>query len=211
MSARTISLTIFCLTLLALVPVPSTSAQEALRRPAAGLFLVAAPGMSDPRFSRSVILLVNHSSDGAMGLIVNRRSEIPVSDALSELDPETAGRHHLFFGGPVEPGRIMYVHEGSAKAPDIGIIDRVSFGADYERLKVLVSDLPPGSLRVFFGYAGWASGQLEFELARGDWQVVAASADRVFSDDPAGLWRTLDNVRRGLITSVPASGSTRYL
>ncbi len=168
--------------------------------PEAGLFLVAAPGMRDPRFSRSVVLLVQHSAEGAMGLIVNRRSKVPVSLALSELDPETAGKHDLYFGGPVEPGRVMYVHKGEMVAPDIGIIDQVNWGADYERLKKLVNVHHPDSLRIFFGYAGWGPGQLEFELSLGDWQLVPARAEHIFSEHPADLWKLLNNFKRGLIT-----------
>jgi putative transcriptional regulator len=211
MSVRTISLTIACLTFLLAFPGTPPAGQDTMRQPAVGMFLVASPGMSDPRFSRSVILLVRYSSAGAMGLIVNRRSEVPVSDALSELDTEAAGRHNLYFGGPVDPGRIMYVHAGRTQDPDIGIIENVSFGADYERLKALVSVRNPDSLRVLFGYAGWASGQLEYELSRGDWQVVAARADRVFSDDPGNLWKLLNNAKRSLITRIPAPGGTRHL
>ena len=203
MSARSISLAIACLLLLALFPGAPPAGQESMRRPAAGMFLVAEPGMQDPRFYRSVILLVQHSADGAMGLIVNRRSEVPVSEALSELEPAIATRHNLYFGGPVEPGRIMYMYDRSAQSPDIGIIENVSFGADYERLKELVTDHGPDSLRVFFGYAGWASGQLEFELSRGDWTVVPVRAEHVFSSRPDSLWKTLNRAGRGLITLSP--------
>lgn len=209
MAVRTISLTIICLALLLGPTVTPSTGQELMRRPTAGMFLVATPGMSDPRFSRSVILLVQHSADGAMGLIVNRRSEVPVSEALSELEPKAASQHHLYFGGPVEPGRIIYVHAGSNVTPDIGVIDGVNWGADYERLKKLVVGVEPDSLRVFFGYAGWGPGQLEFELSRDDWRLVPARAEQIFSDEPGNLWNSLNQVKRGLITRRPVTG--RYL
>lgn len=196
--------------LLALVPGTQPFGQ-ARSQPAAGMFLVADPGMKDPRFARSVVFLVEHSSDGAMGLIVNRRSQVPVSEALSELDPGAADPHKLYFGGPVEPGRIMYMHEGGTESPDVSIIEDVSFGADYERLLELVGALGTGSLRVYFGYAGWGAGQLEFELWRGDWQVLPARAGQIFSDDPGGLWKSLNRGRRGLITLAPAATSGRHL
>lgn len=134
-----------------------------------------------------------------MGLIVNRRSEVPVSKALSELEPEAAGQHKLYFGGPVEPGRVMYMHAGTNTASDISIIDDVNWGADYDRLKQLVTGLEPDSLRVFFGYAGWGPGQLEFELSRDDWRLVPARAKHIFSDDPGGLWNSLNKAGRGLM------------
>lgn len=210
MPARSISLVIIVTALLAPVPGAQPFGQ-ARSQPAAGMFLVADPGMKDPRFARSVVFLVEHSADGAMGLIVNRRSEVPVSEALSGFDPHATDPHKLYFGGPVEPGRIMYMHEGRTESPDVSIIENVSFGADYERLSKLVRTLGPASLRVYFGYAGWGAGQLEFELWRGDWQVLPARAGQIFSDDPGGLWKSLNRSGRGLITRAPAATSTRYL
>lgn len=203
MAVRTISLIIVCFVFLPGPTVTPATGQDHMRGLAAGMFLVATPGMSDPRFSRSVILLVQHSTEGAMGLIVNRRSEVPVSKALSEIEPKTASRHNLYFGGPVEPGRVMYVHAGSNVAPDIGIIDDVNWGADYDRLKQLVTGLEPDSLRVFFGYAGWGPGQLERELSRDGWRLVPARAEHVYSDDPGGLWNSLNKAGRSLMAIRP--------
>ena len=152
------SLTIVSLAFLILGHGLAGAGQKGPQQPAAGVFLVAAPNMGDPRFSRTVILLVQHSAEGSMGLIINKKSDVPVTYALPELESTGDKNHVLYFGGPVQPARIMYVYTGASGEPDQKLLDNVYWGASYERLQDLANDLDRGSLRVFFGYAGWGPG-----------------------------------------------------
>ena len=211
MSVRIFSLTIVCLVFLNLGSGLAGAGQGEDRRLAAGVFLVAAPGMRDPRFSRTVILLVQHSAEGSMGLIINKRSDVAVTYALPELESAEANNHVLYFGGPVQPASIMYVYAGDQQPPDQEILDNVNWGADYERLQDLASNRDRGSLRVFFGYTGWGPGQLEFELSLNDWQLEPATADHVFSKDTKNMWRLLNGAGTGVITKRLDSGIQPYL
>jgi len=178
----------------------------------AGSFLVAAPEMRDPRFSRTVILIVHHSAEGSMGLIVNKRSNIPVTDALPELETAEDNRHVLYFGGPVQPAKITYAYTGGRSgAADLEVLDNVYLGTSYSQLQDLIKSRGKNSLRVYFGYAGWGPGQLEFELSLSDWQLTPASAENVFNDDTENLWRSLNRENSGVMTRYPGPGIQPYL
>ena len=208
---RKFSLTIVSLVFLILGHGLAGAGQKGSQRLAAGMFLVAAPEMRDPRFSRTVILLVQHSAEGSMGLIINKRSDVAVTYALPELESTGDSNHVLYFGGPVQPARIMYVYTGEPGEPDQKILENVHWGASYQRLQDLANNLDRGSLRIFFGYAGWGPGQLEFELSLNDWQLEPASPDHVFSSDTKNMWRLLNGAGAGVITRSLDSGTQPYL
>ncbi len=155
---------------------------------APGKFLVARRGLQDPVFAKTVILLVGYGSDGAMGLIVNRPSGIP----LSKLFPEFKGlkkRNDLaYIGGPVELDR-LFLLVASKKRPgkSLEIFDGVYISFDKDALKAMADD-PRARFRVYAGYAGWSAGQLESEMARGDWYLVAADAGTIFNKPAASIW-----------------------
>ena len=169
--------------------------------PAVGMFLIAAPKMRDPRFQQSVILLVEHSEEGSLGFIVNRRTEMTVADAFPELDLDDLA-HSLYFGGPVQPSRIMYVYSDSDLSAEQKVMRGVYWGADYEDLKDILRKKDENALRIFFGYSGWGPGQLEFELSLDDWQLLPASTDHIFSPDSENLWRILNRKKPGVITEI---------
>jgi putative transcriptional regulator len=208
---RKYSLTIASLVFLILGPGLAGGGQKGNERLAVGVFLVAAPEMGDPRFSRAVILLVQHSAEGSMGLIINKKSDVAVTYALPELESTGNSNHVLYFGGPVQPARIMYVYTGASSEPDQKILDNVYWGTSYERLQDLANNLDRGSLRVFFGYAGWGPGQLEFELSLNSWQLEPASPDHVFSSDTKNMWRLLNGAGTGVITKTLDSATQPYL
>jgi putative transcriptional regulator len=152
-----------------------------------GKLLVASPTLTDPNFSRTVVLIAEHGDEGAMGVILNRVSELEVAEAapvLAELvDPGDAVRA----GGPVQPTAVVILAEfdepESAASVIFGRIGFVAADADFEAL--------PGDVarvRVFAGMAGWGPGQLEAELERDDWIVASATPDDVFAGNVDALW-----------------------
>lgn len=166
--------------------------------PAPGLLLVAAPRMRDPRFKQTVVLLVEHSEDGSLGVIINRKTDLTIKQAFPELGSLGAD-HALFFGGPVGLSRLSYAFAGSNRADGREVIDGVHWGADSSLLGDLLREQDAPSLRVFMGYAGWGPGQLQFELSLQDWQLLAASAKDIFTDDPGNLWHLLNGTRNGVV------------
>lgn len=180
-------------------PALSQAEGDAELAPTAGMFLVAAPKMRDPRFRQTVILLAEHSAEGSLGFIINKRTKMTIADVLPELELDVL-THALYFGGPVQPSRIMYVYSDSDHPGEQGLIRGVYWGADYDDLKGILSRKDENALRVFFGYAGWGPGQLEFEISLHDWQLIPASADHIFSQDSENLWYLLNREKPGVIT-----------
>ena len=160
--------------------------------PLKGKLLVAAPPLADDNFDRTVVLMLEHSDEGALGIVLNRPTNHAVADALPEWSDRCPEPAVLFTGGPVEDTAVIALAVGAAGeptdgfAPLLGLIGTV----DLEQDAALV--LPQlSSLRVFVGYAGWVGGQIEDELEAGAW-IVADRADRdPFTDHPESLWRTV--------------------
>jgi putative transcriptional regulator len=156
-----------------------------------GKLLVASPLLLEPVFNRSVILLLEDNDDGAFGLILNHESEELVEAHLPGWGSLAAGSGMIHIGGPVEPA------VGLALAP-------ARPGDDATLPGLTMIDLesePEGgltSVRVYAGYTGWASGQLEFELEEGSWYVVPAAPDDPF-DDPGGQWARVLRRQPGLL------------
>lgn len=157
--------------------------------PAPGLFLVATRAMPDPRFQRSVILLLDHDDRGTLGLIVNRPTTLPLEHAMPELERSSGPQHTLYFGGPVGWNALMVlVRSAAAPAQSRRILDDVYLSADYDTLERLLDDGKPAEeMHLYFGHAGWAPGQLDAELATGSWRLFHADARLVFAN-PERLW-----------------------
>lgn len=148
----------------------------------AGRLLVASPLLTDPNFARGVVLVMQHDHDGAVGVILNRPSESPVTDHLPRWAPAAADPDVVFVGGPCEPEVAIGLTEGErvrepVGPPGLGVAD-------------LESDPEPGRrVRIFSGYAGWGPGQLESELEEEAWLVVDPEPADAFSSRPERLWR----------------------
>lgn len=158
-----------------------------------GQFLVATPTMTDPRFERTVILMARHDKDGAFGLIVNRlAAERPLSqllEALGDKEAPVSGTVRLFAGGPVQPELGFVIHSAdyhSAQTLDVG--GRVAVTMNREILRDIGIGKGPQKSMVLFGYAGWAPGQLEGEIARRSWTTVPAEGKLIFDEDREKLW-----------------------
>ncbi|MHA1599352.1 MAG: YqgE/AlgH family protein [Alphaproteobacteria bacterium] len=171
----------------------AASGQEPAAGSLTGKLLVAAEAMNDPQFDRTVIYLIEHGADGAMGLVVNvPMADVPLANLLPRLGVEEAdasGEIGVFYGGPVEPGRAFMLHssdvlfEGSIK-----VDDSVALTARPEIFGAISRGEGPQQSLFVLGYAGWAPGQLESELAREAWFVIPGEPALIFADDPAQSW-----------------------
>jgi putative transcriptional regulator len=173
-----------------------------------GHLLVAGPGLLDPNFWRTVVLVAEHSDEGALGVVLNRSSETTVAEALPELAllADDIGAVHL--GGPVQPSAVVVLADFvDIDAAESLVVESVGF------LPAEVEPAAVGELRrarVYVGYAGWGSGQLDAEIEDGSWIVEPALREDVFTDDPDTLWS--DVLRRkggpfGLLATMPPDPS----
>ncbi|MDP3939346.1 MAG: YqgE/AlgH family protein [Deltaproteobacteria bacterium] len=161
--------------------------------PSGGRFLVAARGMRDPRFSETVILLVVHDENGTMGLVINRPTKVPLSKALPQISWPDDPPRYLFLGGPVIPQGVSFLlRSRETPEPALRILDGVFHSGSPALLAETAAGKAPGTeFRVFAGHAGWAPGQLDGELKRGDWRVLEAQAEDVFHEPPSEIWQEL--------------------
>jgi putative transcriptional regulator len=161
-----------------------------------GRLLIAMPVMGDPRFERSVIYLCAHSSEGAMGIIVNRPAgSIDFPGLLVQLDiikkidqiklPENAESMKVLRGGPVETGRGFVLHSSDfyIEKATLRIDDGICLTATVDILKAIASGAGPRHAILALGYAGWGAGQLENEIQHNGWLHCDADPDLVFGDD----------------------------
>jgi putative transcriptional regulator len=161
-----------------------------IARPDKGIFLVAAPSMSDPRFSRSVIFLLDHDRDGTIGLIVNRPTDVSLADALPGLEGIEGRQTKLFFGGPVSVERVMFLTRSATPlAQARHVIDDIYGSGNGALLQQLLKrDEAEIKLRLYLGYAGWGPGQLDRELVEGAWRLFQVDSATVFHTRPESLW-----------------------
>ena len=175
-----------------------------------GKLLLASPTMSDPNFSRSVILIAEHTDEGAMGLVINRPAETTVSDAVPDLAWLTTGDDSVFVGGPVAETAVIVLAEfdrpeiaGALVDDDLGFI-----GADADEPEQLEGAVRRA--RIFAGHAGWGPGQLEDELAEDAWIVEPPRREEVFTEDPEDLWASVlrrKGRRYALLSTMPPDPS----
>ena len=160
----------------------------------AGKLLIAMPGMGDPRFAHTVILICASSEERSMGLILNRPAkDIKFANLLEQLGIPLAeqGRDiRVHFGGPVDRGRGFVLHSGDYEGSSATLAVEGGFGmtATLDVLEALAQGEGPEVAILALGYAGWGPGQLEAEIARNDWLIADAAAELVFSGDDAGKW-----------------------
>jgi putative transcriptional regulator len=174
---------------------PMAAPQAAEEPPAslAGQLLVATPAMGDPRFARTVILMVRHDKAGAFGLVLNRPAlERPLAEVLGVLGDKSApvtGTVRLFAGGPVQPELGFVIHSTDYRAPQtIDVGARVAVTSSRDILRDIGTGKGPHKSLIAFGYAGWGPGQLEGEIERRSWTTAAAGEALIFDEDREKLW-----------------------
>lgn len=138
-----------------------------------GRLLVATPRIGDPNFERTVVLVLASGSDGVLGVVLNRPSDLPAAELVPDWGDRAATPGVLFIGGPVETSTVIGLHRG-------GAVDLNTTPQD-------TSD-PPTEVRLFAGSAGWGADQLAMELEEGAWWVLEADPDDRFTRDPEALW-----------------------
>jgi putative transcriptional regulator len=175
----------------------------------AGQFLIASPAIHDPNFHRAVVFVTAHSEEGAVGLILNRRSNATVGEAVPQLAPVTDLGESVFVGGPVNPEGVAVLAE--FHDPDeagVVVIEDIGFVALNDALEDGAPELE--RTRVFAGVAGWGPEQLEDELERDDWIIERADLDDIFTEDPDGLWSAILSRKGGeyeLVARMPLDPS----
>ena len=158
-----------------------------------GQLLVATPSMGDPRFAETVLVMVRHSRDGAFAIVVNRRvGEQPVArvlEALGEKSDGATGTVQVFQGGPVRPEQGFVLHSTDYRDGTTQAIGAdVALSASAEILRAIAANTGPKKSLLAFGYAGWAPGQLESELARNSWFTTPLDPKLVFDEDRDRVW-----------------------
>ena len=191
-------------------PDPGTAREPELTKGQAmkslvGQLLVATPNLRDPNFERTVVLLVAHEANGALGVVLNRATEVPVGEVLTGWQALASEPAVVFEGGPVQPEAAICLararpgltagRTGFSRVE--GLIGTVDLSGDPESFK---EDLQ--EVRVFAGYAGWASGQLEEEIATGSWLTFASLPGDAFDPRPDNLWQMVLRRLGGLIAAV---------
>ncbi len=181
---------------------PFTPAQLSPREPRAGDFLIASRKLADANFAETVVLLLAAGPDGAQGVVVNRRTLVRVATVLPDLEAMVSRPDPLYWGGPVAPESAVLLARLDQPLPNgMPLIDGVWVVRTREGIEQLLAQgIPSASMRLFSGYAGWTSGQLEWELSKGSWFLRRADADRIFADDTDALWKALS-----LLASAPVA------
>jgi putative transcriptional regulator len=175
-----------------------------------GKLLLAGPTLLDPNFRRTVVLIVEHTEEGAMGLVLNRPSTATVSDAVPDLEWLAESEERVYVGGPVAPNGVIVLAEwddpGQAAVlvdDDLGFVPGEA--PDHELLLNAVR-----RARVFAGHAGWGPGQLEDELAEEAWIVEPPQRAEIFTDSPDDLWAAVlrrKGRRYALLATMPPDPS----
>lgn len=160
-----------------------------------GRLLVATLNLEDPNFRRTVVLMLAHADEGALGVVLNRPSVTPVGHLLADWEDLASYPDVVFLGGPVNLENVIGLADFGPQSVDslrrsIGDADPVVGGVEPVDLNGSPADLdrPASDLRLFAGSAGWGPGQLEAEIATGSWWVLPALSTDVFTDDPERLW-----------------------
>ncbi|MDX1593450.1 MAG: YqgE/AlgH family protein [Gammaproteobacteria bacterium] len=166
--------------------------------PARGTFLLATAQVTHPMWHRTVILLLEHGSDGTLGVILNRPLPLTASELVPELPGLRPRELRVYLGGPVARHGLLWLLRSPRLPEGAGeVVDGVGYGGDPQ---LLIERLLGGGeeleVRLFLGHAGWAQGQLQAEIERGDWRVLPADAGSIFDLDSDTQWESLMDRRR---------------
>ena len=179
----------FLLSILAICCFVISTSSAADEKPATGKLLVATDDVRGSSFFHTVILLLHYDESGALGLVINRPTEATPDELLPELEGIKDYEGVTYWGGPVRLATMRALHRTDSPTEDeIFVVDKV--------YQMPLDKLPTGeknqkNLRFFIGYAGWSPGQLDREILFGSWDIIQATEETVFTDDPDTIWETL--------------------
>ncbi|MDB5263832.1 MAG: hypothetical protein JWQ14_3115 [Adhaeribacter sp.] len=162
-----------------------------MKKVRSGSILISEPFMGDPNFERTVVLICRHDEEGSFGLVLNRKSNLKLSDVLDIEQYNTD--MELNIGGPMQYNTLHYLHQVEALEESISLGNSVYWGGDYEKLKVLLATgaIAPDDIQFFLGYSGWSPGQLEEEIENNVWIVNNKATDNLFNLNQDTLWREI--------------------
>jgi putative transcriptional regulator len=173
---------------------------------AVGKLLVASRDLGDPNFAKTVILLVHYSVErGSVGLVVNRRTDVPISRVFEDFKEAKGRKEPVYIGGPVELNSVLALLKSASK-PTIAerVFGDVFLVSDKSALKAtLASSVEPNALHVYVGYAGWGPRQLEHEVELGAWHIMRPDAATVFHEDPDSVWERMIRRTETQIARIP--------
>lgn len=157
-----------------------------------GHFLIAMPGLADPKFSRSLTYICDHSDEGAMGVVVNQTLDIDLSEVYKQLKlPQLSNSRHqqVLAGGPVQVERGFVLHTAPGRWDgSMPVTDEICLTSSRDVLDDLSHDMGPEQFLVTLGYAGWGPGQLEEEIAENSWLTVKADSSILFNTPAEQRW-----------------------
>jgi len=156
-----------------------------------GKLLIATPKLADPNFFRAVILMIQHDSDSALGVVLNRPLEMTVKQACEELETDCAVESTLFQGGPCQ-GPLLVLHTEQDEA-DGEIVPGLFYTTEREKVERLLEAEEDPAMKFVVGYSGWGPGQLEAELEEGSWLLAQPDAEAIFGNNEA-VWMKLKNL-----------------
>lgn len=203
-----------CLFGLALAAGAQQSGVDAL---AAGKFLVAEEQVLDPNFARTVVLLIDYGPEGAMGLIINRPATVTLAEVLPTVESLEGRTDRIYFGGPVQQDGLLILVRAEEPPEELEPIfgDVYAGGSARTLASLIVAGFDEKRLRGYAGYAGWGPGQLDGEVARGDWMILPAASSLVFDPAPTSIWKKLIDGRRQrfaeLVSRLPGPAKPRLV
>ena len=186
------------------LPVQSKNAKDL----AAGKLLVASRDLADPNFAETVVLLVHYDVQGVVGLVLNRRTDVPLSRVLADLKPARERSDTVYLGGPVETPLVLALFQSPANLDGAEhVFGRVYLISSKTLFEKTISAKPdPGVFHVYVGYAGWTADQLRREVELGAWFIFPGDASTVFNSDPDSLWlQMIGKTELRLAESEPAA------
>ncbi len=188
---------VFCILWLGIATAPRAERPQPL---AAGVLLYATPGLPDPNFAKTVVLLIEHNAQGSLGVVVNRPTDLGLETVL-DLEENPLGLDvPVYWGGPVQPSAVMVLLRSARPGLRTRTIVRdVQLVQDLSEVRDMLAQRDARlRVRVFAGYAGWDKGQLAEEMRRGSWVLDRADAATVFTPEPSRLWERVHEIRTRL-------------
>lgn len=177
------------------IPVISHLSDQSLPmvKPSKGKFLVASRQLLDPNFSKTVILLIEYHRQGAMGVIINRPTELKLSKVLPDVDGLQQRPDTIYLGGPVAKNQLLLlIRTASPPEGSHHVFNDIYVSSSQTVIQRMLEDPNSGDrFRVYAGYAGWAPGQLDHEISRGGWHVLQGDVETVFDKSAPEIWPAL--------------------